>query len=1436
MERRGAVRTPESSGRGRRAIPGALVAALAIALLSAHASARDEVEAGIAKKLLAERIAFEASGRKLKDAGIRLGTWLRIGPLRDQGPLINWMDNVASSFKHTFELESDARANENAPLLTKIYAAPNFPATPKGTRSWCSQPEWIDGYYQELPRGPAPSSGETQFVYRTITVDKPVTADIDFIIRAPESDRRMGGHGMEHWRRTGRYAWFVNGQEIRRWEGQGNMAPRATVELKKGTNHFLAKITNNRHAYGFAFAIHGLHPTPRREVGFEQCWRPFKIYAASDVPFHREAPESPSWFVKQSSWLGSLDASLDGLWKERTGGKAAVPAAARSRVRSKGGDIMIADFEGRDYGSWKATGDAFGPRPAKGTLGGQQKVTGFEGRGLVNTFLRADGSTGTLTSPEFTIERPYLTFLIGGGNHRNTCMQLLIGKKVVDQRSGRGNELLLPDYFDVAKHQGRRARLRIVDEHKGGWGHVNVDHIVQSSKKPKVTKRKKKAAPPAPEVDKLWAALTSAFEDSTHRAEISLMGEVCRKLGDRIVDPRERPAVLGREMIDRLAGASGVPASAIRTDLGVTGDGAAEYRKIARAYFKAARYRDSLERLLDLKFRPEPMPGVETAARDASGNVVAALEKTLAGYPTSREGDRHLGRLDALRRRVEPLIKKLTTSGDSPSPRADEVLAAGVALDRMWNDTIGELPPLLFVERPTYGHDAMQFTGSGGSPAYIKTFDPRSREVKTLYHDPRLRVHDILLSWDAKTVFTGGGGQIAAVGVDGEGFRRIARGQSPCQTPDGRIVFFDDDVGQSPCKGGGPRRILFICDPDGENRKVVSANLTIDNTPTMMNDGRVIFARWDYGVNKNVFNRHAIWTQNPDGTAVDLFFGNTVIDPRAFYRPRQVPGRPEIVAIFGPHHQNVAGLMGLIWPGKGRETADGAGFRRLTHDTASVGDRAPVWSFQDPWPLNEQLFLVSFGGGAKRKVGIHLVDRAGNRKCIFEAARDLGAHCAQPFLKRPKPPVVVDRSKSPNWKPKVDLHERLLTDPDWTQKGTLLLQDVYLGIEPEVKRGRVKYLAVMEQATQSHGRGGAMGVGTIWYANRCVGLVPVEKDGSAHFEVPALRSLYFHALDKDGRMLMTQGSDFHVMPGEFRSCVGCHEQRKGLTAPPRSRPIAARKAPFRPKMPDWGTNGIIEYEAVVQPVLDKYCTRCHSGAQPKGRLNLTGDRTTVYNMSYMELTDRMLVHFTPGTGRTHAQPSNDYDEQAPLSRGSLLSKMADHLQDPKHSEKRIPFDDQLAVFLWIDSNVPFYSHYRQKSPTHLQAAARKELQGIHRKRCASCHTNDRPDTKSGLNENHTQVHAGGRPGEWGIARSGMRVRHMNLTTPAHSAALQAPLAKSGGGWGLCQEKSGKTVFGSKSDPDYRKILEALGKVDRRNEPGVKELLTKRRAGKTAGTK
>jgi fructan beta-fructosidase len=154
--------------------------------------------------------------------------------------------------------------------------------------------------------------------------------------------------------------------------------------------------------------------------------------------------------------------------------------------RGQNADILIQDFEDGDYGRWTVSGSAFGVAPARGTLPGQMPVDGYQGQGLVNSFNGGDGATGRLVSPPFKIERKHVRFLIGGGGWpAKTCMNLVLDGKVVRTATGPntepgGSERLQAAQWDVAEFIGKDASLEIVDDATGGWGHINVDQIVQS--------------------------------------------------------------------------------------------------------------------------------------------------------------------------------------------------------------------------------------------------------------------------------------------------------------------------------------------------------------------------------------------------------------------------------------------------------------------------------------------------------------------------------------------------------------------------------------------------------------------------------------------------------------------------------------------------------------------------------------------------------------------------------------------------------------------------------------------------------------------------------------------------------------------------------------------------------------------------------------------
>jgi fructan beta-fructosidase len=213
---------------------------------------------------------------------------------------------------------------------------------------------------------------------------------------------------------------------------------------------------------------------------------------------------------------------------------AVVPAADQP-------DILIADFEGSTYGDgWKTTGTAFGTGPAKGTLPNQMPVSGFLGKGLVNSFRGGDGSTGTLTSPEFKIERKYINFLVGGGKHPGkTCINLLVGGKVVRTATGPndrpgGSEHLDWHSWDVAEFEGKKAVIQMIDDERGGWGHINVDHIVQSDAKKQAEPVQRLIA-----IDRTYLHLPVKNGAPARRMRFTIDGQTVREFDIELADGAE---------------------------------------------------------------------------------------------------------------------------------------------------------------------------------------------------------------------------------------------------------------------------------------------------------------------------------------------------------------------------------------------------------------------------------------------------------------------------------------------------------------------------------------------------------------------------------------------------------------------------------------------------------------------------------------------------------------------------------------------------------------------------------------------------------------------------------------------------------------------------------------------------------------------------------
>jgi len=881
-----------------------------------------------------------------------------------------------------------------------------------------------------------------------------------------------------------------------------------------------------------------------------------------------------------------------------------------------------------------------------------------------------------------------------------------------------------------------------------------------------------------------------------------------------------------------------------------------DMEELQKLYFRACRFGDALEKVRSFKPDITPVPMYDPARL----RMAEVLE---SGGASSAASAAHLARLDAMK----PPVHKATLAWEEGNQDCERlVLEAAERIDAMWQEQLDRLPPVAFIRCPPFGINAISpYIAQGASPASICVLDPQHPEqpARVIYDDPAGTIFDMNASYDGKTIFFSarrkgveGGWHIYEIGVDGKGLKQITHGNSdnisPLLLPSGEIMFVSTRAGNVVVCQQGTSGVLYVCDRDGDNVRRVSGNTLSDHSPQILNNGRVLFTRWDYGVDKNVFARQTPWTMNPDGTRFQLFFGNTIEDPNGFWEARAIPGRPEVVCVFGPHHNYHAGMIGLIWNQLGFEAPWGEGFRWITAEMPSVGDTTLPWGYQDPYPINERLFLVSFGGDGDQKNRLYLVDDRGNRKCLYEAQDNLGCWNPLPLRTRQRPPVLSPSSKNPEFVHR-DATQRNRA-PDDSLVGTFMLQDVYQGLSPPVRRGDVKAIQILEQVPRVgtiqgkalFGHWTAISRGTM-YVRRIIGTVPVEADGSAHFAAPANRDISLNVLDAEGRAIRRMGSTTQLMPGETVGCIGCHESRDSaplLSAGPV--PLALRRAASMPKYPPWTDKGILDFNRVVQPVLDEYCVECHSGPAPDANVDLSGDKTHFFSMAYDQLLDRGLVHCIPVAGTDHA-------ESTPNTRGAMVSRIREYIETD-HGGRVLPAEARRRIYTWIDANVPYYGTYDVTDRRVVGGRDRwyvddpngwfqKEFLPVFNRRCMPCH--QRYVTPQTYNYNPggegkvlvssklwtdtalRQFQLGhGRISFTGQIGPDHRI---NLTHPEWSQMLTAPLPKEAGGLGLCRPKQGlPQPFADKSDSDYQTMRRAL-------RQGHQKLLANPRADMLAET-
>ena len=576
-------------------------------------------------------------------------------------------------------------------------------------------------------------------------------------------------------------------------------------------------------------------------------------------------------------------------------------------------------------------------------------------------------------------------------------------------------------------------------------------------------------------------------------------------------------------------------------------------------------------------------------------------------------------------------------------------------------------------------------------------------QLTTLYKPPKDRfVGDIDLHFDAdRMLFSmpgdNGRWQVYELSADGRDIRQCSLIDQPdvdnydaCYLPDGNILFTSTApfVGVPCVTGSSHVSNLFLRNSQTKNIRRLTFEQDHDWCPTVLNNGRILYLRWEYSDIPHFVSR-ILFHMNPDGTGQMEYYGSNSYWPNSMFYARPVPNHTtKFVAIVGGHHDEPRmGELVLFDPAMGRHEADGV----IQRIPGRGGKVAPIirdelikksWpKFLHPWPLSDKYFITSCKPSPGANWGIYLVDVFDNMTLIKEL-EDYALLEPIPFKKTTAPPVIPSK-----------------VQPE-SKDALVYFTDIYKGGGLKgVPQGTVKKLRLFTYHFAYHGMGGQVnrvGLDGPWDIKRVIGEVPVEEDGSAYFSVPANTPISLQPLDEEGKALQLMRSWMTAMPGEILTCVGCHEQQN--TAPPVMSAMALQRQPSKIK-PWYGPTRGFSFIREVQPVLDKYCIRCHDGTSqpemdmpdfrslpsvhPKGQ-NATYNNGTKFPPSYIAL--RSYVRAPTIESDLHLLPPGEFHADS-TQLVQMLNK--------GHHNVNLSAEAWDRLITWIDLNTPAHGTWRE---------------------------------------------------------------------------------------------------------------------------------------------
>jgi len=459
--------------------------------------------------------------------------------------------------------------------------------------------------------------------------------------------------------------------------------------------------------------------------------------------------------------------------------------------------------------------------------------------------------------------------------------------------------------------------------------------------------------------------------------------------------------------------------------------------------------------------------------------------------------------------------------------------------------------------------------------------------------------------------------------ADGSDLRQITDGTwndfDPCFLPNGRLAFITERRGgYLRCGRACPNYTLFDMDPDGGRIRCLNYHETNEWNPSVTNDGKILYTRWDY-VDRFGCIAHHPWITSIDGRDPRAVHGN--FTPR-HWRPdgefdcRAIPGSSKYIATAGPHHGLSYGSLIMIDP-QAEDDGRMGPVKRITPDVGFPESQDGGRVIGTAWPLSEKYYLAvadyRFQPGSRvgpidwrGNHGLYLYDAFGNRELIYRDP-EIAVASPIPFVPRKMPRVATTlvANEAIEHQPYVD-HPKS-PSLEGRPTGTVTIQNVYESLKDWPADSRITSLRVVQVYTMSVPSGGpphdigyreASSPDSVNLARGVLGTAPVESDGSVHFEVPANCEIYFQVLDDKGLAVQSMRSGTCVHEGEQLSCVGCHEPKN--TAPPRSPDVPlAFQRPASQLEPDVEGTRPANFPELIQPILDKHCVTCHEKPESK---------------------------------------------------------------------------------------------------------------------------------------------------------------------------------------------------------------------------------------------